>query len=396
MQHFRLCLAAFIAACLATLSASANDSEYFASGNQLVPMEETDISVAKEILTIHLGDDGMADVDVYYEFRNDGPEKHIIMGFEANAPYNTGSGINRNGIHPYIHSFSVNFNGEVLPYTNALYPSNIGPGARPFDLTKWKTTEEMEAMGRGDVVWEGSLYNPALDSTRSYSYVYKFDATFRPGINVVHHTYRYNTSVTVCSAFHFDYKLSPATRWRGHRIDDFTLRITAMGTAKHFAVQKSPFGAHPFKVVQGAGKVRMAKHPYSDEPDSMYEITLRDGIVEWHADNFEPTDELYITSADELLQSSDENFVVGAYYDRGPNYYPGLCNYEAVVTLDDFINMAYAHRGYVFPDPKQQKHFSQFWWYMPDPVWNPAEIIFTPFEYKRRWKLEYGDEYGED
>ena len=49
-------------------TASANDAAYFTSGNQLIPVKETDISIRKEILTIGLQDDGKADVTVYYEF----------------------------------------------------------------------------------------------------------------------------------------------------------------------------------------------------------------------------------------------------------------------------------------------------------------------------------------
>ena len=39
------------------LTASANDGVYFTSGNFLVPTQETDISVSKEILTITIGKD---------------------------------------------------------------------------------------------------------------------------------------------------------------------------------------------------------------------------------------------------------------------------------------------------------------------------------------------------
>ena len=45
----------------------ANDGVYYASGSGLVPVQETDISVAKEILTITIGKDSFAIVDVYYE-----------------------------------------------------------------------------------------------------------------------------------------------------------------------------------------------------------------------------------------------------------------------------------------------------------------------------------------
>ena len=43
---------------LAAASAVANDGTYYTSGNQLVPLQETDIRVRKEVLTIALMDNG--------------------------------------------------------------------------------------------------------------------------------------------------------------------------------------------------------------------------------------------------------------------------------------------------------------------------------------------------
>ena len=44
--------------------ASANDGVYYVSGNQIVPLRETDVAVTKEVLTITIGDDEFARVDV--------------------------------------------------------------------------------------------------------------------------------------------------------------------------------------------------------------------------------------------------------------------------------------------------------------------------------------------
>ena len=52
--------------------ASANDGVYYVSGNQIVPLQETDVAVTKEVLTITIGDDEFARVDVQYEFTNRG------------------------------------------------------------------------------------------------------------------------------------------------------------------------------------------------------------------------------------------------------------------------------------------------------------------------------------
>ena len=54
---------------LTATAARANDAVYYVNGSHLEPVQETDISVKKEILTINIGDDGFAYVDVDYTFR---------------------------------------------------------------------------------------------------------------------------------------------------------------------------------------------------------------------------------------------------------------------------------------------------------------------------------------
>ena len=83
--------------CLFSMMVQANDGVVFVQGNQLVPLKETDISVAKEVLTISIGDDGYAKVDVQYEFMNHGKAKTVEMGFEAEAPYNDEAQMNTEG-----------------------------------------------------------------------------------------------------------------------------------------------------------------------------------------------------------------------------------------------------------------------------------------------------------
>ena len=56
---------------LLTTFARANDGSYFISGNQLVPIgSNNDVRIDKEVLTIRLGNDGFAYVDVDYTFFN--------------------------------------------------------------------------------------------------------------------------------------------------------------------------------------------------------------------------------------------------------------------------------------------------------------------------------------
>ena len=63
-----------IFSCLSAFFATANDGVFYASGNQLIPITETDISVKKEVLTLNRVGDHL-EVTVYYEFFNPVGEK---------------------------------------------------------------------------------------------------------------------------------------------------------------------------------------------------------------------------------------------------------------------------------------------------------------------------------
>ena len=69
---------------LLALCVRANDGSYFISGNQLVPIgSNNDVRIDKEVLTIRLGNDGFAYVDVDYTFFNLKEAQTVRMGFEA-------------------------------------------------------------------------------------------------------------------------------------------------------------------------------------------------------------------------------------------------------------------------------------------------------------------------
>lgn len=354
------------------LLASANDGVFFVSGNQLVPVHETDIAVSKEVLTIGLSDNGFASVDVYYEFMNRGQEKTVQMGFEAEAPYNDGEPFSPQGIHPHIKDFVVEMNGQPLSYRNAVVATTIDGDTefQPMDLRRWKVNDDW----MGNVLWD-----EGIDSLQSYGYAYLFEATFKSGRNIVHHTYRYRMSFSVDECFSVPYWLKPALRWANRQIDDFTLRIKAENTTKHFCMADSLFSGHPFRIVEGKGKMRQVHHLRWDDVDVTYlECVLRNGTVEWHADNFKPIDNICIKSADILLpwQQDTKAEDLQVYYDGGGSYYPWRFMPWSESNNPDEIkdtfkariihNLPYAHRGHVFKNKKLKKFFEGQWWYMPE------------------------------
>ena len=359
----------------------ANDGVLFVNGNHLVPVQETDIELNREVLTISLGDDGYATVDVQYVLNNCGNDKTVTMGFEALAPYNDEVAFSPQGIHPYIHDFTVVMNGQKLAYMNAVVVSKYDDECDflPLDLRRWKSYDEVRMRNGEELPNNSMLYDASMDSLVNFAYAYYFVARFHHGKNTIHHTYRYRMSYGVGRTFEVPYSLMPAMRWANRQIDDFTLRIKATNTVKHFIVEDSLFSREPFVVKEGVGKIRKSK--LYDE--FFTEIALRNGTVEWHALNFKPTCNMTIGSADQLCY---KGFKLGSFYDRSDNYQPGsymisadkLHEYRRILT-----NLPYASRGYVFKDKKLQKYFSQFWWYMPDAQWKPDTSDFTP----REWKL---------
>ena len=355
---------------LLVLAARANDGVYYVNGNQLVPLVETDIAITKEVLTISLCDDGFARVDVQYVLMNRGKAKTVEMGFEAQGPYNDGTRMNPKGTHPHIFDFTATMNGERLTYRNGIIKGG-GEEFQALDLNIWKRTED-EA-GDSDV-----LKNVNTGETTNFSYAYYFTANFKEGQNIVHHTYRYRMSYGVGRTFECPYWLTPATRWANGQIDDFTLRIKAENTAKHFAITPEElFNGAQFVVTEGKGKVR---HNRFGDYVSCIEVALRNGTVEWHKKNFRPTDEMQVTSVDASI-AFDENYPVGSFYDRSNLYNPNFV-YDRTVDKRILRNLPYANRGYVFKDKTLQAYFDKIWWYMPDPTWQTSAADFTASEWK--------------
>ena len=274
--------------------AVANDGVYFTSGNFLIPIVETDISAAREILTITIGKDSFATVDVYYEFQNNGAPKTVKMAFEAQSQYNDGTPLNRKGVHPFICDFTVNMNGTPLSYQNGVVAftrqnDELVSDHKRLDLTKWKVFNEVP-----DTVYmsDDALYNPELDSIVTYGYAYYFEAPFKSGLNVVHHTYRYRMSFSVDKKFSIPYWLTPVTRWANHQVDDFTLCIKTEAPTE-LCITDSVFRAAPF--VSSAGtEIYHLQSPY-DQTEAFATLFPEDSIT-WHCQNFRPTADMAIYS----------------------------------------------------------------------------------------------------
>lgn len=339
---------AFIALFICALCLSANDGVYFASGSFLVPVEETEIAVSSEVLDITLGKDGYAYIDVKYVFQNNGPAKKLTMAFEANPPYNAGKSLDKRGIHPFIFDFSVEMNGTKLSYRNAVVDLQYAKGRRvdrvtkPLDLSKWKGAGEADD---DKLPVDNTLYNSELDSVVSFAYAYFFDASFKQGRNTVHHRYRYKMGYMVGTEHVVPYWLTPATRWAGHRIGDFTMNIRSK-RGDEFCFCDTLFNNGEFSTDNGMPFYRVV----TDQGKYLL-ANVGTGTLTWHAKNFSPKADFEICSADRIVPGLNRTFndtsgkvVVsksgeesGRYIGKvGNNYLVSIQDY-GLVSKDDYV-----------------------------------------------------------
>ena len=214
----------------------ANDGVFYAKGNQLIPIFETEIAVQKEILTLKKVRNQMIEVTVYYEFFNPGEEKILTVGFEAISPTGDVDGAMKNGKHPFMHDFTVQSNDEILSYdiayvSDELYAENGAIKSIDFDKFKGSTD--------GNYV--------------EFYYVYHFQMKFKKGLNKVKHTYNYNVSGGICYNYNFEYVLTAANRWGNKQIDDFTL-IIDNGEFETFTIAQTFFSDKNDWLINGIGK----------------------------------------------------------------------------------------------------------------------------------------------
>lgn len=300
-------------ALLFTTTVKANDGAFYVNGSTLVPVKETEISISKEVLTITIGKDSYATVDVYYEFFNPKAAKTVTMAFEADAPYNTSARFNKNGIHPFIKDFTVTMNSAPLQHENAViarpYGQNRHEDFTPLNMEEWKGYGDSIVLTDGEIydfidedellIDDDAIYNEKLDSATHFAYGYFFIAEFKKGLNTVHHTYSYHMSDNIYTEFEVPYWLTPATRWAGGKIGDFTLRIKSESVGTDVCMEDSLFMGKPWKI--NSYQYFFTKTGYKNI-HYMLAALHPEKALEWHAEDFVPDRNIVIYSADFIKQ----------------------------------------------------------------------------------------------
>lgn len=393
----------FLVFCAAMGRLAANDCAFYAAGNQFIPINETDIRVQKEILTINRVGKHL-EVTVYYEFFNPVGEKDLLVGFEAPAPYN-GVYFKNFPEQPYMHDFKVVMNGKNLPYEIAHVYHLVAANGERFYFS-----DNQEQKNNGfitpDYFQHGKIKSltpkqckdtieNSEGMTCPFHYVYHFKAHFNKGLNIIQHTYKYELSMSVGDEYWFDYILTAANRWANHQIDDFTLNIN-MGDCESFTIEPTFFKDNDDWTITGTGKKNYTTLDGNDQPLSFFHI--QNGGISFHQQNFHPEGELSIRKPmviwwfwNQEIYSAEHTSSqwMNAFQWEYTELDTVAFNYLKVLDKDSVFSkkerkilkqFPLAYHGYVFTDKKLQKYFSKASWYIPNPAYKPDPATLTDKE----------------
>jgi len=330
-------------------SALGNDGAYTTSGNQLIPIVETDISVVKEVLSIVRDEYNIMHITVEYEFFNPGQDKTIMVGFEAASPAGDIDATPVNGEHPYIKDFTVLMNGSRLWYGTSIVSDSF-----------YIDHDTIAGMPLAQIL-ESDYYE------FDYKYVYYFTAHFKKGLNTLKHTYSFWSSSSVDMIFDLEYILTAANRWANGQIDDFTLNID-MGVFANFYVNQTFFDSTDHWDVNGFYKYqRDPSHPIFNSPAAVF--VVKEGPVTFYKKNFHPKGELSLFAMADFYALSMQDFDIkrDAFipYDLTMSQLIDECaNAESYQVLR---NLPYALRGYRFKTDYIQEYYERQHWYREDP-----------------------------
>jgi len=385
-----------IVCCMSAIFAYANDGAYYAWGNHLIPVTETDIRVQKEVLTLNRVDDKI-EVTVYYEFFNPAGEKEVLVGFEAKAPdvFFNETSVKRFPEHPYLRNFKVVMNGEPLSFEVAHVSRNdfyVDGKIQSASIKELELEEWMNSVDDDEELVDHPLY------------VYHFNAKFRPGLNIIQHTYDFDMSVER-NGFteEFFYILTAANRWANHSIDDFTLYVN-MGDHTSFHISPTFFKSLDEWEILGVGKKVNGTVPYQVRPDSIF-FHMQEGSIRFRKENFHPDGELRITQDliwgywTWTIREEDKNitgsFDTESFVNRYKLQYESIGLYGVLqkeeTYFDQFTleqrrilkNLPFAYRGYIFNSKELQDFYESTAWYIPNPDYKADMEGLT--EAEQRW-----------
>lgn len=371
----------------------ANDGSFTVSGNQLIPIVETDVRVQKEILSLdRVGN--QIKVSVYYEFFNPAEPKDLLVGFEASGPYmfDVENAMKVFPEHPNMRGFTVVMNGSPLSW-HVAHINSFGHFDDNYQWVEDPYYKNGSFREMTDRQCKDALKNSdPLDYP--FQFVYYFTAHFNTGLNIVQHTYFYDPYGSQGMGWQFSYVLTAACRWANRQIDDFTLHVN-LGDRSSFCIEPSFYSSCSEWTFDGAGKVEpgFSAEAYFLGSHDLFHV--REGGITFHKTEFRPKGELhafkpifFLYWGGSLSNDYIKDFINECYYDlEKPS------DLLDPITLENrqlLRNLPFAYRGYVFKTASLQRFFEATPWYVPDPSYVATMDSLNPNE--RAWVLFWADD----
>ena len=357
MQNYRLIAALLLA--LLHWPASANDGVFHARGNTLVPLQETQVKLTKELLKFHVRDFQYMDVEVDFEFHNPGPARTLMVGF-VTPPAAGDIDEAEAAKHPKISDFTVSHNGKEIRFK-----------ITGLDHTGFKI---------GDRTIGGS------------DFVYHFPITFEPGINHIRHTYRFQGGASVETQRDFEYRITTGKSWANGQIDDFELQVHLDNGIYYIpdSFQKSGDSA-PWKIV-GDGVIGDIRWPFFYSDTKVRMAHLKNGYLSLTRKHFKPDSDIFLGEYNwaagwmqRWCKSEKPCFERSKTENIAPYFRIDPSDWLDTKRLRQFSkrelrllrNYYFAIQGYPFKSSDLKQFYSNFFWYQPNPELVATDIRLT-------------------
>ena len=356
-----------------------NDWEFSSRGENIVPIETSQVSIKKEQIKMKIVNDGM-DVKVKFIFDSPVSEEKIIGFITPEGGFDDDENYQWDG-EMHFKNFTTVVNGKTVK-------SNV---------------EKMKDFYKKNLLSKEEMQKYNIEKYKD-SYIYYFKANFVKGENTVEHSYNYSGSYGV-GYIDFQYVWTTISKWKNKKVDDFEL-IIEPGTS--FVSLPYTFWKNERKVnweIVGEGKIDTAVQTITDSNTKEKKVLkrvyarLKSGYIRYKTKDFAPDNEFLIEEIKNIAnyypfektekgyifldESSDYNFWLCCYvtepyskekYGTYENYKEELKlsknKEEQLKELSDkeleiLRNYPFALSGYDFSRKDLKDYFSQFIWYYP-------------------------------
>ena len=357
----------------------ANDWEFSSRGENIIPIETSQVSIKKEQIKMKIVNDGM-DVKVKFIFDSPVSEEKIIGFITPEGGFDDDENYQWDG-EMHFKNFTTVVNGKTVK-------SNV---------------EKMKDFYKKNLLSKEEMQKYNVEKYKD-SYIYYFKANFVKGENTVEHSYNYSGSYGV-GYIDFQYVWTTISKWKNKKVDDFEL-IIEPGTS--FVSLPYTFWKNEKKVdwkIVGEGKIDTAVQTITDDVTKEKRVLkrvyarLKNGYIKYKTKDFAPDNEFLIEEIKNIAnyypfektekgyifldESSDYNFWLCCYvtepyskekYGTYENYKEELKlsknKEEQLKELSDkeleiLRNYPFALSGYDFSRKDLKDYFSQFIWYYP-------------------------------